>query len=326
MLRLRVTDISAEAKGIAAIELRAADGSRLPPFEPGAHLEFHLPNGLVRHYSLTGDSRERDCYRIAVLRVQNSRGGSLFMHQKLTVGTELEASLHDNFRLDADAAGYTFIAGGIGITPILAMIRWCIADCRPWQLYYSTRSRARTAFYEDLQKMSDGLVHWHFDDEAGGFMRVGAPLEDVLEGEQVYCCGPRPLMAAVRSEALAHHLTVRFESFLAPRAEKPVGEGTPVARATATESSGKPFQIILKRSGITLGVPADKSILQTLEAHGIAAPFSCREGQCGTCTQRVLEGVPDHRDYVLSPEERAANDCIQVCVSRALTPSLTLDL
>lgn len=326
MLRLKVTDIGAESKGVVAIELRAADGSPLPAYAPGAHLEFHLPNGLVRHYSLTGDSREHDCFRIAVLRVPDSRGGSMFMHRELSLGRELDASLHNNFPLDPDAAGYIFVAGGIGITPIISMIRWCIANCQPWQLFYSTRNRARTAFYEELGALSDGLVHWHFDDEAGGYMDVDAALAEAMEGEQVYCCGPRPLMSAMRAAALARHMVVRFESFLAPQSEQPAGELGDGERKPAVESSGEPFQIILKRSGVTLDVPADKSILQTLEAHGIAAPSSCREGQCGTCTQRVLDGVPDHRDYVLTPEERAANDCIQVCVSRSLTPSLTLDL
>ena len=328
MLTLKVADIIAEAKDIVAIELRGIGHELLPAFTPGAHLEFKLPNGLVRHYSLSNDNRERGRYVVAALRVPDSRGGSLFMHRNLAVGDELSASLHNNFELDPNAGAYVFIAGGIGITPIMAMVRWCVAHARPWRLFYTTRSRTRTAFYETLQQLDGSRITWHFDEENGGqYVDVGAVLDTVTDSEEVYCCGPRPLMNAVRAAALERlDGVVKFESFVAPNSELAGGEGGVAASVAAEDSADKSFKIILKRSGITLDVPVDKSVLEVLEDNGLSVPFSCREGQCGTCTQRVLDGIPDHRDYVLSDAERAANDCMQVCVSRARTPTLTLDL
>jgi ferredoxin-NADP reductase len=322
---LKITDLASEAKDVRTVELRDPQGGELPVFAPGAHLEFALPNGLVRHYSLTNDCRERDRYVIAVLQVPDSRGGSLFMHRNLTVGMALEATLRNNFVLDEHADGYLFIAGGIGVTPIMSMIRWCVANHRPWRLVYATRDRARTAFYETLSGMQRGgaQIRWHFDDEcAGAYLDARAVIDGVMPSESVYCCGPRPLMHAVRAASeQGAGVVVRFESFIAPNSEAvaaPTGEGA--------SASDAPFKVILERSGVTLDVPTDQTILEVLEAHGFSVPFSCREGQCGTCTQSVLDGVPDHRDYVLSDEERATNDRIQVCVSRALTPTLTLDL
>lgn len=325
MLTLKIADLASEAKDVCIAELRDPQGGELPAFAPGAHLEFTLPNGLVRHYSLTNDCRERDRYVIAVLRVRDSRGGSAFMHRSLSVGMELRATVRENFRLDADASAYVFIAGGIGITPIMSMIRWCIANHRPWRLAYAARNRARTAFYETLREIErgGGRVAWHFDEEcAGQPLGVSAVIDGLTPSESVYCCGPRPLMHAVRVAAERRAgVAVRFESFVAPNSEAPAPQ--PGASAPAPDAA---FKVILKRSGVTLDVPAGQTILEVLEAHGISVSFSCREGQCGTCTQRVLDGVPDHRDYVLSDAERAANDRMQVCVSRALTPTLTLDL
>lgn len=325
---LKITDLAAEAKDVCTVELRDPQGGELPAFAPGAHLEFRLPNGLVRHYSLTNDCRERDRYVIAVLRVPDSRGGSLFMHRNLAVGMELDGALRNNFVLDEHAAGYLFIAGGIGVTPIMSMIRWCAARHRPWRLVYATRDRARTAFYETLRGMQrDGArIAWHFDDEcAGAYLDARAVIDGALPSESVYCCGPRPLMHAVRAASeQGRGVVVRFESFVAPNSE--AGAPSGAGAAAPAGAADAPFRVILKRSGVTLDVPTDRTILEVLEAHGFSVPFSCREGQCGTCTQSVLDGTPDHRDYVLSDEERAANDRIQVCVSRALTPTLTLDL
>jgi ferredoxin-NADP reductase len=328
MLALRVADVVAEAKDIVAIELRGVGDAPLPAFMPGAHLEFTLPNGCVRHYSLINDNRERDRYVVAVLRVPDSRGGSLFMHRNIAVGDELSVSMHNNFELDPHAGAYVFIAGGIGVTPIIAMVRWCVAHERPWRLFYTTRNRARTAFYETLRQLDAGRITWHFDEESNGqYLDVGTLLDTVTDGEQVYCCGPRPLMNAVRAAAAERsNRVVKFESFVAPGSELAGNAGGAESSATAQHPADQAFQIVLQRSGITLDVPVDKSVLEVLEDNGFSVPFSCREGQCGTCTQRVLAGVPDHRDYVLSDAERTANDCMQVCVSRALTPTLTLDL
>ena len=328
MLVLKVADLVAEAKDIVAIELRGVDDEPLPAFTPGAHLEFTLPNGLVRHYSLSNDNRERDRYVVAVLRVPDSRGGSLCMHRDLAVGDLLTVSVHNNFELDPNAVSYVFIAGGIGVTPIMAMVRWCVAHERPWRLVYSTRNRPRTAFYETLRQLDNGRITWHFDEESSGhYLDMGAVLDALTDADQVYCCGPRPLMNSVRAAALERlNRVVKFESFVAPNSELAAGDDGVAASAVAEDSADRAFTIILKRSGTQLDVPVGKSVLEVLEDNGFSVPFSCREGQCGTCMQRVVDGIPDHRDYVLSDAERAANDCMQICVSRALTSTLTLDL
>lgn len=315
-LQLEITDIQAEARDVVQIELRAPDGGELPVFEPGAHVAVDLPNGLVRHYSLCNDWRERDRYVLGVSRSAQSRGGSLFVHQALRRGMTLSVGVPcNNFALDPSATRYLFLAGGIGITPILAMIRWCQANGRSWRLAYAVRSEQRAAFLEALSTIGGGSVHLHTDQQAGLFdpkpWLSGAP-----HGEHTYCCGPAPMMAAV--QAAASHRdpgTVHFEYFAAPSSD-------PVA----TGEIRKPFLIELRRSGRTLTVPADKSILEILETHGIKVVSSCREGTCRTCETAVCEGTVEHRDFCLTPQEQETGDTIMVCVSRARSERLVLDL
>jgi ferredoxin-NADP reductase len=316
-LRLQVTDIQAEARDVMLIELRAADGGSLPAFEPGAHLEIDLPNGLIRHYSLTNDWRERDRYVIGVGRAFKGRGGSEFLHRSLRCGAQLTLSApRNNFALDRNAASCLFIAGGIGVTPIMSMIRQCEAQGRRWRLVYAARNGQRTAFYETLRALGP-RVHFHFDDEASGVLDVSGWLADAREGEHVYCCGPQPLMKAVQDHVAQRPAqTVHFEYFAAPAAP---------ATGAAVGATGE-FKVELRRSGRTVSVPTDRSILEVLEASGVSVPFSCREGMCGTCETAVCDGEIDHRDYVLSAEQRAAGRSMMVCVSRALSPVLVLDL
>ncbi|VTU24371.1 Phenoxybenzoate dioxygenase subunit beta [Variovorax sp. SRS16] len=312
---LQVTDVQAEARDVVLVELKAPDGAALPPFEPGAHLEIDLPNGLVRHYSLTNDWRERDRYVVGVGRAANGRGGSAFVHQSLRRGMQLAVSApRNNFALDPKADSYLFIAGGIGVTPMMAMIRWCEAQSRPWRLVYAARNCQRTAFYETLRAHGE-RVHFHFDDLAGTVLDVREWLAGEGSGEHVYCCGPQPLMQAVQDHA-AHRPAsrVHFEYFTAP--------ATPAADAMPAGA----FRVELRRSGKSLTVPADRSILEVLEADGMNVPFSCREGLCGTCETAVCEGLVEHRDYVLSQEQRDAGKSMMICVSRALSPVLVLDL
>ena len=314
-LTLEVTGVRAEALDVMTLELRAPGGAPLPPFEPGAHLEITLPNGLIRHYSLINDWRETDRYLVAVGRVAESRGGSACVHSLVRCGAQLKVSApRNNFPLDPDAGRFLFIAGGIGITPIMAMVRWCEANQRPWKLIYAARSRQRAAFYEDLCRYGPERVHFHFDDERGQLLEVAPALANLAAGEKVYCCGPAPLMAAVQTAAEPLPAgTVRFEWFTAP------------TEPASAEADGE-FQVKLQRSGLELPVPADKSILEVLEEHGIMVPFSCREGLCGTCQTAVCGGSPEHRDYVLTDEERAAGASMMVCVSRSQSPVLVLDL
>ena len=313
LLRLRVVSVQAEARDVLRIGLEAAAGGELPAFEPGSHLTLHLPDGLQRQYSLAGDWRERRRYVLGVGRAGDSRGGSAYVHGSLRTGDELACSLPaNNFQL-VDAPRYLFIAGGIGITPILAMIRWCEAQGKPWQLIYAARSRVRMGFYEELGAYGT-RVRFHCDDESGGPLPVAPVMTEVSPGTHVYCCGPAPLMEAVRDHGA--HLppeALHFEWFSAPAAAE-----------AAAPAEG--FWIDLARSGASLHVPPDQSILEVLETNGHEVPFSCREGLCGTCETTVCGGEPEHLDYVYPPTERPRLRTMLVCVSRARSPRLTLDL
>jgi ferredoxin-NADP reductase len=311
---VQVSDVRAEALDVITLELRAAAGEQLPPFEPGAHVDVHLSNGLVRQYSLTNDCRERDRYVIGVARVADSRGGSSFVHSSIRAGSQLTVrGPINNFALDPRAERFLFIAGGIGVTPIMSMIRWCVANARPWRLIYAARSRQRAAFYEELCALAASDAQFHFDDERGQVLDVAQAMAGWEEGEWIYCCGPGPLMDSVK--ALTGHLpsgAVRFEWFTTPEDDEP------------KDSSA--FIIRLERSGAEFDVPEHKSILEVLEENGIEHPFSCREGLCGTCLTTVLSGEPDHRDYVLTDEERTSGKMMTICCSRSKSPILTLDL
>jgi ferredoxin-NADP reductase len=312
--QVQVADVRAEALDVMSLELRAIGGGQLPPFEPGAHLDLHLPNGLIRQYSLTNDWRERERYVIGVARVADSRGGSSFIHNSIRAGAQLTVrGPINNFALDPNAGRFLFIAGGIGVTPIMGMVRWCIANGKPWRLIYAARSRQRAAFYEQLCVLARDSAQFHFDDERGQVLDVAQALAGWNEGEWVYCCGPAPLMDSVK--ALTGHLpsgTVRFEWFTTADAEEP------------KESNA--FKVRLERSGVEFDIPECKSILEVLEENGIEHPFSCREGLCGTCLTNVLAGEPDHRDYVLTDEERASGKLMTICCSRSKSPQLVLDL
>jgi len=313
-LTVLVADVRAEAKDVITLELRAIAGGELPEFTPGSHLDVHLPNGLVRNYSLTNDWRERNRYVVGVGRAADSRGGSSYIHSSVRAGQQIKISApRNNFPLDEASASFLFIAGGIGVTPIMAMVRWCIANGKSWRLIYAARSRQRTAFYEELCELGRDRVHFHFDDEAGKVLDVAQAIASWKQGESIYCCGPAPLMEAVK--ALTENLpggTVRFEWFTVPESDEP------------QESNS--FTVRLKRSNIEFEVPEQKSILEVLEEHGYELPFSCREGLCGTCVTNVCSGEPDHRDYVLSDEERDSGKMMTICCSRSKSAVLTLDL
>jgi vanillate O-demethylase ferredoxin subunit len=314
LLTVQVADVRAEACDVMTLELRAVGGGQLPPFDPGAHLDLHLPNGLVRQYSLTNDWRERDRYVIGVGRAEKSRGGSDYVHSQIRAGMQLKISVpRNNFPLDPEAQRFLFIAGGIGVTPIMAMIRWCVAQSKPWRIIYAARSRQRAAFYEQICGLARSSAQFHFDDEAGQVLDAAQAMSSWSSGERIYCCGPTPLMEAVK--ALSEQLppdTVRFEWFTVPESDEP--------------QESESFSVRLERSGREFQVPADKSILEVLEENGFEIPFSCREGLCGTCVTNVLEGEPDHRDYVLSDEERESGKMMTICCSRSKSPSLTLDV
>ncbi|MNJ31734.1 Phenoxybenzoate dioxygenase subunit beta [compost metagenome] len=314
-LSLRVTHLAAEAKDVVLIELRAADGRPLPSFTAGSHLEILVADKQPRHYSLLNDPSERDRYLIAVGLAAQSRGGSRFLHQQLRLGDTLVSSLPRNhFPLDEQLQRYCLVAGGIGITPILAMVRWCQAHAKDWRLVYSARNRQRAAFYETLRELDTERVHLHFSDEAGGHLDTVALLDSLRDGEHLYGCGPAPLLDALQAAAGPRAERLHVERFSAP--------------ATSAEGNrgDEGFTLHLRRSGRSLWVPPQQSILEALEAHGVELPFSCRSGICGSCQTTLCGGQADHRDLILSDADKAEGRSLMICVSRALSESLELDL
>ena len=299
------------ADGVVRLTLQPVDRRPLPGWEPGAHLDLQLGDDLVRQYSLCGDPGDREAYQVAVLREQSGRGGSAHVHDVLVTGSALRVrGPRNNFAL-AEAQRYLFVAGGIGITPILPMVAAAEKDGADWRLVYGGRSRGSMAFAGDLVERYGDRVEIVPQDEHGVLdldRLLGAPQDDVL----VYCCGPEPLLAAVEQRCArwpsgALHLE-RFSP-------KDLGE---------PESTGS-FEVEFARSGVTTTVPAGVSIVDAAAEAGVDIDTSCREGTCGTCESDVLEGVPEHRDSVLTPEEQAANDVMFPCVSRCLSKRIVLD-
>ena len=310
--RLRVTHRTAAAEGVVVLDLADASGAELPPWAPGAHVDLCLPGGAVRQYSLCGDPGDRSVWRIAVLREAESRGGSAHVHDALEAGAEVEVrGPRNHFPLEP-AARYLFIAGGIGITPILPMIDAAEAAGAEWELHYGGRSLRSMAFLEALEEATGSRVTLHPQDEVGLIdldRLIGTPQPGTL----VYCCGPEPLLVAVEQHCAAWPAgSLHVERF----APKDVGE--PVLTGA--------FEVELSSSGRTLTVPPEKSVLEVLEEAGVHVLSSCTEGTCGTCETTVLSGEVDHRDSLLTPAEQAANDTMFICVSRAACPRLVLEL
>ena len=310
-LKLRVRTTTWETADIVSYELRALDGSALPPFSAGAHIDLHLANGLIRSYSLVNPQAERHRYVIAVQKDRATRGGSKWVHEHLRAGDVIMVSApRNNFPLAEDAAHSLLFAGGIGITPIMSMIERLSVLERPWQLYYCARTRAAAAFVDQLAGRSE--VRFNFDREPGGAMLDMAPIiERASKGTHFYCCGPLPMLNAF--EAITAGLPtelVHVEYFSAK--EPPSHEGG--------------FTVVLAKSGRQIPIPAGKTILDALLEAGVDLPFSCKEGVCGTCETAVLEGIPDHRDLILTKEEHAASRSMMICCSGSKSERLVLDL
>ena len=308
---LRIARAFDVAEGIRSFELVQADGSELPPFTPGSHVKVQAPNGALRKYSLCNDPAERQRYVITVKRDDRGQGGSVSMHADTHEGDTLPTSVPDNaFPLVDKAKAYQFIAGGIGITPILSMIRsFGELPPAPWKLFYLSRSPETTAYVDELAGLGKQVkIHHDLGDPARSLDLW--PALEKPNSAHIYCCGPRPLMESVRD--MTGHWSpgnVHFESF---------NEGGGV------KADDKPFQVRLARTGSAFEVPVGKSILTALREHGCNAASSCESGTCGTCRTTLLEGEADHRDMVLMPEELAGQ--IMICVSRAKSPHLVLDL
>jgi vanillate O-demethylase ferredoxin subunit len=316
-MTLRVSAVERETPAISAFELVDPEGRELPAFTAGAHLDLFLPSGLVRQYSLCNPPQERDRYRIAVLLENDGRGGSREMHERVSEGALLEVTApRNNFPLSNAARSHLLIAGGIGITPMLAMVWELARRGADWRLHYCTRSPEDTAFYELLAapRFAEHMAFHHDGGDPSKGLDVASLLAGVREGTHVYCCGPAGLMAAARA-AGAHLLPGRlhFEHFS-------------VDQSVAAGAADGAFEVEIASSGQVIEIPADRSILETLEDHGIEVEHMCTEGLCGTCIVDVLEGIPDHRDVVLDDEEKASNKLMTVCCSRAKSGRLKLDL
>ncbi|WOH84601.1 PDR/VanB family oxidoreductase [Bradyrhizobium sp. BEA-2-5] len=307
-----VKRIGYEAERIHSYELIARTGSELAPFTAGSHIDLHLPNGMIRSYSLVNHQCERHRYVIAVNKDAGSRGGSSFIHDAVRVGDIIAISgPRNNFALQEEAEHSVLIAGGIGITPLLSMIRRLEAlGCR-WDLFYAARTRAAAAFLDELGTYRS-RVHVDFDDERSGrVFDLPAIVRNAPAHAHLYCCGPLPMLEA-------------FEAATADRlADRVHVEYFKAREAPATEGG---FDVKLTRSNRTIAVEAGKTILDALLDAGIAANYACTEGVCGTCETRVLDGIPDHRDQFLSKEEQAANKSVMICCSGAKSRTLVLDL
>ncbi len=319
-LDLLIADRIDDRGSIMRVDLVAADGADLPVWTAGAHVEVEIPSGdgsapFLRAYSLCGDPAERKHWHLGILLDPASRGGSAKFHEIARPGNHLRvASPRNLFALDAAAPGSVLIGGGIGITPMLAMAHALQAEGRPFVLHYCTRSADRTAFLDALPGFPFAdRVHLHHDDGAGeGPLVPARDLPPASEGQHLYVCGPTGFMDWIIGAALA--------------------AGYPDARihreyfGAEVDTSGASFEVVAKRSGVTVTVDDGESIAQALEKAGVRIAVSCEEGVCGTCLCDVLEGVPDHRDHFLTDDEKAAGDQMLICCSRAKSPKLVLDV
>lgn len=301
-----------EADGVLSLEFGPVSGEPLPRWSPGAHADVVLPNGLVRQYSLCGPVGDRTTWRVGVLKEPRGRGGSEWLHAHAHEGTELRIrGPRNNFPL-LPAPRYLFVAGGIGITPLLPMIAEADSAGADWSLHYGGRLRGSMAFLDELNAYGD-RVTVRPEDELG-MLDPAAILGQPAPSTLVYCCGPAGLIDAVESGCAAWPPgSLHVERFAA-------------AGPSAAAGTDLPIEVECRRSGVTLRVPAGLSILKAAENAGLRVLSSCQEGICGSCETEVLEGRIDHRDALLTEEERAANDTMMICVSRAKGGRLVLDL
>ncbi|WNG85399.1 PDR/VanB family oxidoreductase [Mycobacterium sp. ITM-2016-00317] len=310
--RLKVSAIQQEAEGVVSMELCSEDDAPLPVWTPGAHIEIELADKLVRHYSLCGTPADAQRWRIAVLREDDSRGGSELIHDSFRPGRVVSASWpRNNFAL-VDADRYLFVAGGIGITPILPMVHEVARCGKPWTLLYGGRTRGSMAFVEELSTVPGGDLYVLPHDEHG-LLDLDRFLGSPEPQTAVYCCGPGSLIDAVELRCASWPTGALHLERFTPRELPALGP------------DGQ-FEVQLAGTGTTLRVQADRTLLEVLEDAGIEIDNSCRAGICGTCEVRVLGGIPEHHDDVLSDSERESREIILPCVSRSRSAVLVVDL
>jgi len=310
---LVVTARNMRAEGVISLTLADPTGAKLPAWTPGAHIDVLLDDTVVRQYSLCGSPGDQHNWRIGVLLDPGGRGGSRRVHETMNVGDAVAVrGPRNHFPLLA-ADRYVFIAGGIGITPMLPMLEAATDAGAAWQLFYGGRSRESMAFVGELARYGDRVTLW--PEDTRGMLPLDEILSSPSDGVLIYCCGPEGLLTATERQCAAWPVgALHVERFAA----KPKPEA-------ATEGDSA-FEVVCRRSGVTVMVPPDKSIIEVLEENGVSVLSSCLEGVCGTCETAVLAGTPDHRDSLLTQEEREANEYMMICVGRALSDRLELDL
>lgn len=314
-IKLQVRAIRLLAEGIHSFELTDPDGGELPAFEAGSHLDVHLPGGLVRSYSLAGDPADRARWTLGVLRETNGRGGSRAMHDRVRVGDVLSVGAPRNaFPLAPGGSHAVLIAGGIGITPLKAMAHELSAQGASFEIHYCARSPRQAAFIDELRTLvPKDRLHFHFDNGVPGQgLDIAGLLKNQPDGAHLYYCGPGGFMKAC-AEASAHWTdgSVHSEHFAAPERMAPI-------------ASGDGFEVRLARTGATLRVESDQTIVRAMEIAGHRVPTSCLSGLCGSCKVDYLEGDVEHNDYILTDEEKTR--CLTLCVSRSRGPRLVLDI
>ncbi|MEZ0054011.1 ferredoxin-NADP reductase [Mycobacterium sp. MAA66] len=313
-LDLEVVSRVESADGVVTLTLADPSGAELPEWTPGAHIDLVMTPELVRQYSLCGDTTDRLRWQVGVLLDPNSRGGSEFVHNKLYPGTAIRVRGPRNHFALAGAPRYQFIAGGIGITPMLPMIAAAEATGADWRLLYGGRTRSGMAYLDELQRHGERVEVCPRDEGATFRDSLQTVLSQPDSDTLVYCCGPEGLLTAVEEACRQWpEGSLHLERFSAKEAE-------------ATEGELATFDVECQRSGVTLTVPLGKTIYEVAEGAGLDVLGSCMEGVCGTCECDVLEGTPDHRDSVLNEAERTRGDTIMICVSRSKSERLVLDL
>jgi ferredoxin-NADP reductase len=306
-----------ETPDILLLDLVAPDRRALPPWEPGAHVDLLLTSGKVRQYSLCGDPADATRYRIAVLKETAGRGGSIELHASAAAGVAVAArGPRNHFRL-VEAPDYLFLAGGIGVTPILPMISAAEQAGRPWRLAYGGRSRSSMGFVAELEAWRGGALQLVPQDECG-LLEIDALLAQTNAETAVYACGPAGMLAEVErvADRYGRRGALHIERFSAPED----------VDAATVHPGDQPFEVELRQSGLILQVAADRTLGSILQDANVPISFSCQEGYCGSCETRVLEGVPDHRDSILHDEEKSSGRTMMVCVGRARSARLVLDL
>jgi ferredoxin-NADP reductase len=311
LIEVRLTAIRYAARDTNIYEFRRPDGKPLPPYEPGAHVDLHLPKGLVRNYSLIAAKPDPATYTFGIKRDPSSRGGSRYIHDELRVGRTVKISApRNNFPLEMEAANTIFLAGGIGITPIWCMVQRLEELRRAWRLYYACRSRPDTAFLESLEGMPQ--VHFHFDDEnAGEVLDIAGIVAAAPADAHLYCCGPAPMLKAFETATANWPRSRIHVEYFTPK-EEPARKGG--------------FTVELARSGLEFFIPEGRSILEVLLDEGVDVDYSCELGICGACEQRVISGLPEHRDSILTEEEQAENQRVMICCAGCKSERLVLDL